>query len=199
MPAPSAPERPRVRARPAGRWWRPRGSCSATSPTPSSSPRRQKPGEYNFVCTFPGHWVRMYGVMLVVPSLDALRGEAFGAERSDDGQAVRRAAGDGEMSARGRRPSGWLEAVCQHLLVCGRGPTPARSRGAPPPRAASARFARAAVSSPGRLDQHSAMALGLLIQAARCANQRRERSERWQAAGVGPRRANKEMLTQPST
>jgi azurin len=30
-----------------------------------------KPGEYNFVCSFPGHWVRMYGVMLVVPSLDA--------------------------------------------------------------------------------------------------------------------------------
>jgi azurin len=29
-----------------------------------------KPGDYNFVCTFPGHWVRMYGVMLVVPSLD---------------------------------------------------------------------------------------------------------------------------------
>ncbi|MCC7043243.1 MAG: hypothetical protein IT183_05245 [Acidobacteria bacterium] len=29
------------------------------------------PGEYVFVCTFPGHWVRMYGVMLVVPSLDA--------------------------------------------------------------------------------------------------------------------------------
>ena len=30
-----------------------------------------KPGEYDFVCTFPGHWVRMYGVMLVVPDLDA--------------------------------------------------------------------------------------------------------------------------------
>jgi hypothetical protein len=28
------------------------------------------PGEYIYVCTFPGHWVRMYGVMLVVPSLD---------------------------------------------------------------------------------------------------------------------------------
>src|SRR5262245_20299029 len=28
------------------------------------------PGEYSFVCSFPGHWVRMYGVMLVVPSLD---------------------------------------------------------------------------------------------------------------------------------
>jgi uncharacterized cupredoxin-like copper-binding protein len=30
-----------------------------------------KPGEYIFVCTFPGHWVRMYGVMLVVESLEA--------------------------------------------------------------------------------------------------------------------------------
>ena len=30
-----------------------------------------EPGEYVFVCTFPGHWVRMYGVMLVVPDLDA--------------------------------------------------------------------------------------------------------------------------------
>ena len=27
-----------------------------------------EPGEYIFVCTFPGHWVRMYGVMLVVGS-----------------------------------------------------------------------------------------------------------------------------------
>jgi azurin len=30
-----------------------------------------EPGEYVYVCTFPGHWMRMYGVMLVVPSLDA--------------------------------------------------------------------------------------------------------------------------------
>jgi azurin len=30
-----------------------------------------EPGEYVFLCTFPGHWVRMYGVMLVVNSLDA--------------------------------------------------------------------------------------------------------------------------------
>ena len=30
-----------------------------------------KPGEYIYVCTFPGHWVRMYGVMLVVDDLDA--------------------------------------------------------------------------------------------------------------------------------
>lgn len=28
-------------------------------------------GEYVYLCTFPGHWVRMYGVMLVVESLDA--------------------------------------------------------------------------------------------------------------------------------
>jgi uncharacterized cupredoxin-like copper-binding protein len=31
----------------------------------------KEPGEYVFLCTFPGHWVRMYGVMLVVDSLDA--------------------------------------------------------------------------------------------------------------------------------
>ena len=30
-----------------------------------------KPGQYIYVCTFPGHWVRMYGVMLVVEDLDA--------------------------------------------------------------------------------------------------------------------------------
>jgi azurin len=30
-----------------------------------------KPGQYIYVCTFPGHWVRMYGVMLVVGDLDA--------------------------------------------------------------------------------------------------------------------------------
>jgi hypothetical protein len=31
----------------------------------------KEPGEYIYVCTFPGHWVRMYGVMLVVNALDA--------------------------------------------------------------------------------------------------------------------------------
>ena len=29
------------------------------------------PGEYIFACTFPGHWLRMYGVMLVVADLEA--------------------------------------------------------------------------------------------------------------------------------
>ena len=29
------------------------------------------PGEYPYVCTFPNHWMRMYGVMLVVPDLEA--------------------------------------------------------------------------------------------------------------------------------
>ena len=28
-------------------------------------------GEYVYACTFPGHWARMYGVMLVVDSLEA--------------------------------------------------------------------------------------------------------------------------------
>lgn len=31
----------------------------------------KEPGEYPFACTFPGHWVRMYGVMLVVENLEA--------------------------------------------------------------------------------------------------------------------------------
>jgi azurin len=31
----------------------------------------KEPGEYVFLCSFPGHWLRMYGVMLVVPSLEA--------------------------------------------------------------------------------------------------------------------------------
>jgi azurin len=30
-----------------------------------------KPGEYPFLCTFPGHFIRMYGVMLVVENLEA--------------------------------------------------------------------------------------------------------------------------------
>jgi azurin len=29
-----------------------------------------KPGNYPFLCTYPGHWVKMYGVMQVVPDLD---------------------------------------------------------------------------------------------------------------------------------
>jgi azurin len=29
------------------------------------------PGDYIYVCTFPGHWVRMYGVMIVVDDLEA--------------------------------------------------------------------------------------------------------------------------------
>lgn len=31
----------------------------------------EKPGEYVYLCTFPGHWIRMYGVMLVVDNLEA--------------------------------------------------------------------------------------------------------------------------------
>jgi azurin len=33
----------------------------------------KEPGEYIYVCTFPAHWMRMYGVMLVVPDLEAWR------------------------------------------------------------------------------------------------------------------------------
>ncbi len=41
----------------------------------------EKPGDYVYLCTFPGHWVRMYGVMLVVPDLEAW--EAKPTEPSD--------------------------------------------------------------------------------------------------------------------
>lgn len=40
-----------------------RGVLTFTAPT--------EPGEYPYVCTFPRHWMRMYGVMVVVPDLDA--------------------------------------------------------------------------------------------------------------------------------
>lgn len=49
----------------------------ATRLTPSLSQERltftapSEPGEYPFVCTFPRHWMRMYGVMIVTPDLDA--------------------------------------------------------------------------------------------------------------------------------
>jgi putative heme-binding domain-containing protein len=36
-----------------------------------------EPGDYPYVCTFPGHWTRMNGVMHVVPDLDAVPREAL--------------------------------------------------------------------------------------------------------------------------
>ena len=30
-----------------------------------------KAGQYVYLCSFPGHWVRMYGVMLVVDNMEA--------------------------------------------------------------------------------------------------------------------------------
>lgn len=49
----------------------------------------ETPGDYIFACTFPGHWTRMYGVMLVVsdleaweaaptPPIDPMTGQSFG-------------------------------------------------------------------------------------------------------------------------
>lgn len=37
----------------------------------------QQPGEYTYVCTFPGHWRRMYGTMHVVPDLSVIPPEAL--------------------------------------------------------------------------------------------------------------------------
>lgn len=36
-----------------------------------------EPGEYPYVCTFPRHWMRMYGVMIVVDDLDAYAASPF--------------------------------------------------------------------------------------------------------------------------
>ncbi|WDQ15610.1 PVC-type heme-binding CxxCH protein [Rhodopirellula sp. P2] len=36
-----------------------------------------EPGEYPYVCTFPQHWYRMYGVMVVVEDLDAYNANPF--------------------------------------------------------------------------------------------------------------------------
>ena len=41
------------------------GRITFTAPT--------EPGEYPYVCTFPGHWMRMYGVMVVVNDLAAFQ------------------------------------------------------------------------------------------------------------------------------
>lgn len=41
------------------------GTATLTFTAPTS------PGEYPYVCTFPRHWMRMYGVMVVVEDLDA--------------------------------------------------------------------------------------------------------------------------------
>ena len=46
------------------------------------------PGEYSFLCSFPGHYVRMYGVMLVVPLARRVRGKPDVAERSAHGAAA---------------------------------------------------------------------------------------------------------------
>ena len=59
-----------------------------------------QPGEYVFLCTFPGHFVRMYGVMLVVENLEAweakptvpidpVTNKPFTSQRTDGGPAPR--------------------------------------------------------------------------------------------------------------
>ncbi len=53
----------------------------------------ENPGEYVFLCSFPGHWTRMYGVMLVVrdlkafeangkPPTDPMTGKPFASQRN---------------------------------------------------------------------------------------------------------------------
>jgi putative heme-binding domain-containing protein len=66
-------------AAPGGKQYVPEGSqvLQATGMVPAGKQERlafsapTAPGEYPFVCTFPNHWMRMYGVMIVVSDLDA--------------------------------------------------------------------------------------------------------------------------------
>ena len=64
----------------------------------------EKPGEYPYVCTYPGHWVKMYGVMLVVPDIekwekaprpptDPLNNKPFESQKNEAGE------GHGEHTA----------------------------------------------------------------------------------------------------
>ena len=39
--------------------------CQADSAESLPSPLQRKPGEYPYLCTFPGHWVIVNGVMVV--------------------------------------------------------------------------------------------------------------------------------------
>lgn len=60
---PYVPDSPNVIA--ASEMVAPDGSTRITLDAPT------EPGEYPYVCTFPQHWYRMYGVMVVVEDLDA--------------------------------------------------------------------------------------------------------------------------------
>jgi putative heme-binding domain-containing protein len=84
----------------------------------------QAPGEYPFVCTFPNHWMRMYGVMLVVADLDQWQkqpkppADPIGNNRSFVRKwALSDLAGEIETALRGRSPEIgerlFKEASCQ--------------------------------------------------------------------------------------
>ena len=74
----------------------------------------ETPGEYPYVCTFPRHWPRMYGVMLVVSDLDewlqnpTVPADPLGNDRTfvDDWQVADFTAGGQDLAARleGRSP-----------------------------------------------------------------------------------------------
>ena len=83
----------------------------------------QEPGEYPYVCTFPNHWMRMNGVMVVVEDLDAwlanpvAPADPLGLTRSfvqnwtlDDFQSDVAAAIEGRQEAIGERI--FKEATC---------------------------------------------------------------------------------------
>ncbi|HEX8914221.1 MAG TPA: plastocyanin/azurin family copper-binding protein, partial [Humisphaera sp.] len=63
-----------------------------------------KPGEYPYVCTFPGHAERMNGIMLVVPDIDAW--EKAGRTPPTDPKTKKPYASDKVESMEGPAPAG---------------------------------------------------------------------------------------------
>ncbi len=63
----------------------------------------EQPGRYPFVCTFPGHWVRMNGVMTVVAGWDER--DAFDAEQARVRAATAPAGGHAEHAGGGEAAS----------------------------------------------------------------------------------------------
>ena len=56
-------------------------AAAARDAEAAASPRRREPGVYPYVCTYPGHWRRMYGALYVVADLDAYLAEPGGVSR----------------------------------------------------------------------------------------------------------------------
>ena len=80
-----------------------------------------EPGEYPYVCSFPRHWMRMYGVMVVVPDLGRMATQPHHAERSTGQQSCVREELETDRlrhSQTGRQPA-WAQSADRSQTVQG--------------------------------------------------------------------------------